>query len=94
MTSDSFTTYNVNSPSLNAFSTTGDHQLTIAEMPAHTHNYSAYMPAQTLPNAFILSQYGQTQFVEAPTTSVGGNAAHSHPFSTKVLGITMWRRIS
>jgi len=92
MTSDSFTAYNVNSPSLNAFSTTGDHQLTIAEMPAHTHKYTAFVN-QTLPGGSI-SQYGRTKFVEAPTSSVGGNAAHSHPFSTKVVGIPMYKRVS
>lgn len=54
---------------------TGDHALTIAEMPAHTHTYSANTTGGGSPGGGSK----QTDYTTGNTGSTGSGAVHNHP---------------
>ena len=63
--------------------TTGATTLTIAQMPAHTHNRQPYAPGATA--AYVASSYNS--FFDANsgvTSSTGGGGSHTHPQSEPV----------
>lgn len=55
--------------------TTGDHALTVSEMPAHTHNYFKVSTSASVKDTGSGGAYGD---YSTSTTSVGGGAAHNH----------------
>jgi len=62
--------------------TTGAHTLSIAEMPAHTHNKN-YLPGSTAAYAAA----GRNTFFDAAslaTSSTGGGGSHTHPQSEPI----------
>ena len=54
---------------------TGDHALTIAEMPAHSHSYSL---ENTQGTGQAGAENGQSSFSTPNTSTVGGGNAHNH----------------
>jgi len=72
---------------------TGSHQLTINELPAHTHRPFAVQNSFNSENGVTGNQYKSGSLNTAvPFESVGGNAAHTHPVIQPSVTVYMWKR--
>ena len=70
-------------------SKTDSHALTIAELPAHTHNVTMSTNDTDNDN---LSEGNTSGTSTHPTSSTGGGAAHSHDIVQPYITAYMWRR--
>ena len=68
---------------------TDSHALTIAELPAHTHNVTMSTNDTDNDN---LSEGNTSGTSTHPTSSTGGGAAHSHDIVQPYITAYMWRR--
>jgi hypothetical protein len=68
---------------------TDSHVLTIAEIPAHTHNVTMSTNDTDNDN---LSEGNTSGTSTHPTSSTGGGAAHSHDIVQPYITAYMWRR--
>ena len=66
---------------------TETHTLTVDEMPAHTHDYTAHLGTSA---SGPISLHDRIPSVTGPTTSTGGGSAHNNmpPYIT----VYMWKR--
>ena len=68
---------------------TAAHTLTIAEMPAHTHDYFK----STISDNFSIDDTGRiTGAASTATSSTGGGSAHSHSTLQPSVTVHMWKR--
>ena len=68
---------------------TDAHTLTIAEMPAHTHDYGK---STTSENMSIHDISGLRGAATTATSSTGGGGAHTHDIVQPYIVVYMWKR--
>jgi len=72
---------------------TGSHQLTINELPAHTHRPFGVQNSFNGQQGITGNQYKSSSLTNTvPLESIGGNAAHSHPVIQPSVTVYMWKR--
>lgn len=74
---------------------TGDHVLTIEQMPSHHHEYEVYINKEPLGGHDKLLAYGMPQgslYYVWGSTYQGGNQAHNHKLIPPSIGVYAWYR--